>query len=601
MNKKRDPLLRLFYESRECWAGWIILLFISFLSGWFSTETARLTGKLIDEGISAQYADLKGTGAALAVILALNCLRTFLNYFVNARTTERMFLKVRRRMYAVMTLGKMEYVEGRLQTGEVVSRLNNDVGNLCDIISGRFVWYLRVLLEAAVALAACIRISRELSVVYLIIMPVSFLIMNTLSKKLREKQKRISVHTGSAASVVSETLHNISTVKIFGMEEDMHDRFAEEAEAAREQETLVLRVEAQIVGVRYCTQIIQLAVLFVMSILYVSRGLLTPGSAIAFITVCTNIRIALELSDQMVANYQKASALTERIYEILDIPVMDTAPAEVEGRDVPVVDFEDVRFSYGGKKPVLRGVDFQVLKGQRVGIVGPSGCGKSTLIKLICKFYGAESGRLSVFGKPMEEWSEGALYDKIALVGQEAYLFGGTVFENVRNGREGASRQEVEEVLKRVQMWEYVDSLENGMDTDIGEGGSRLSGGQAQRLSIARALLKDAELVLLDEPTASLDVKTEYELKKAFEELLDGRTALIVTHRYAVIENADYIFCIDKSGRIAEQGTPASLLERRGYYYSMYRAQKNALDSGMTEPIAADREYGRTGSGGRGV
>ena len=588
MNRKKgNALFRFFRESQESWPGWILLLCISFLSGWFSTSIAELTGSLIDIGIEGEYGRMKGVGIALAAVLLGNCVRTFLNYYVNARTSETMFSKLRRRMFRALTCGKLSYIEGRFQTGDMVSRLNSDIGSLCDIVAGRFVWYLRVLAEAAVTLVVCIRISWELSMVYLVILPLTFFIMLRLTKAMQEQQKKVSVNTGDAASLVSEAVSNIATVKTFHIEDKILSKFTQTVDTAKEQEKKMTKTESWTVGVRYATQIVQMAGLFAVAFFYVSQGSLSAGSAVAFITICTNIKTALELSDGMIVYYHRAVALSERIYEVLDTPEMEKGGLPVDLSAEEAVSFENVTFSYvdsctapcedshRDEKTVLNGISLHVPKGRRIGVVGPSGCGKSTLIKLICKFYGISGGKLLLYGEDIDSLSEETVYQQLSLVGQEPYLFSGTVLDNIRNGRPDTSVEEAEEVLKRVQLWDFVSSLEKGIHTEIGEGGGKMSGGQAQRLSIARAMIKNARLVLLDEPTSALDVKTEHELKDAFEELLRGKTAVIVTHRYAVIENADYVYCLDPDGKVAEEGTPEELMRRKGYYYSMYLAQQN--------------------------
>ena len=595
---KKSPVIRLFMESKESWPGWMGLIFLSFLSGWFSTEIAELTGKLIDLGIGFQYEEMVGIGIWLAVFLVCNCIRSALNYYVNAKATETMFQKVRRRMFQVLTEGNMELIDGKFQTGEMVSRVNGEVNQLCETVAGSVAWYLRVIFEALVTLYVCFTISVRLSFVYLIIMPISFFIMNMLSKTLREKQKKIAVHTGNAASVISEVLSNIETVKIFHLESQMSVKFSSEVNATKNQELEGQRIESLIAGVRYGTQIIQTIVLFTAAIFLVSKGFLTPGSAIAFINRSVRIfELALELSDKMITSYHKATALTERIYEVLDIPLCEKTIRErqmnnrdrhfmepdmmtmkdISMKDISMKDIsmKSVSFSYNYANQVLHDIDLHIKKGQKVGIVGPSGCGKSTLIKLICKFYSVNTGEIKIGNQTLEQISKSTLYKNIALVSQDPCLFDGTICENVADGKEKAERQEIVDVLKRVQLWDYVSELPDGMDTRIGQGGKYLSGGQAQRLSIARALLKNADLILLDEPTSALDVKTEQGVIGALEELLRGKTALIVTHRYAIIQHADYIYCLNEKGSVEESGTPVQLYEKQGYYYAMCHSQTN--------------------------
>lgn len=562
---KKNPLVRLFWETPESWGGWAVLLFLSFLSGWFSAKTAELTGEMIDQGLAFRFSVMKRTGFFLAGILLCSSFRTFLHNYVNAKTTEKMFFKIRRRMFAALTGGKLEWIEGRLQTGEVVSRLNHDVESLCEIIAGSFTWYLRVILEALVTLVVCLRLNWQLTVIYLILIPVSILVMDRFSQKLRGLQKEVSAYTGSMASVASETLDKMTTVRAYGIEDVMQERFVKEAEAAKSRELEMQRRDALITGLRYGFQVLQLGCLFGVSAWQVVSGSLSAGRAVAFITVCGNIRTALELFGRMAVSYHMALALAERIYEVLDIPLAEEEKGEFHFEPGDSISFERVCFSYDGSRRVLQEISLQIRKGEKVGIIGPSGCGKSTLIRLLCKFSSMQSGSLCLAGQRMEELSESTLYPHIAIVCQQPFLFSGTIRENVLYGRADASECEIEEVLKRVQLWEYVSALPEGIDAEIGESGQKLSGGQAQRLSIARALIKNAEIVLLDEPTAALDRETEAGIKAALAELLKGRTAVIVTHRYGILADADYIYCLDAGGKIVRQGTYEELFARNSY------------------------------------
>jgi len=562
---KKNPLFRLFWETPESWGGWALLLILSFLSGWFSTKTAELSGEMIDQGLAFRFSAMKSTGFLWAVILLCSSFRTFLHNYVNAWTTEKMFLKIRRRMFAALTGGKLEWIEGRMQTGEVVSRLNHDVERLCEIIAGSFTWYLRVILEALVTLAVCLRLNWQLTVVYLILIPVSILVMDRFSRKLQGLQKEVSIHTGSMASVVSETLDKMATVRAYGIEDVMQGKFVKEAEAAENRELEMQRRDALLTALRYGFQVLQLGCLFGVSAWQVVSGNLSAGSAVAFITVCGNIRTALELFGRMAVSYHMALALAERTYEVLDIPLAAEEKGEFHFDSGDTISFEKVCFSYDGSRKVLQEINLHIRKGEKVGITGPSGCGKSTLIRLLCKFSSVQSGNLYLAGKRIEELSELALYPHIALVCQQPFLFSGTIRENVSDGRADASECEIEEVLKRVQLWEYVSALPEGMDMEIGEGGQKLSGGQAQRLSIARALIKNAEIVLLDEPTAALDQETEEGIKVALAELLKGRTAVIVTHRYGILADADYIYCLDAGGKIVRQGTYKELFAQNSH------------------------------------
>jgi ABC-type multidrug transport system fused ATPase/permease subunit len=235
--------------------------------------------------------------------------------------------------------------------------------------------------------------------------------------------------------------------------------------------------------------------------------------------------------------------------------------------------FKALDFAYDGGPKVLSGLNLLIQKGKKVAIVGPSGSGKSTVIKLICRFYGCGGGELSLFGEKGEEISLPELRKQLALVTQEPGLFEGSILENVRYGRSDAGEEDVVKALQAADLWGYVSELPQGIHTQLGEFGSGLSGGQRQRLSIARALLKDAKLVLLDEATSALDTRSEQEIQRALDNLLEGRAAVIVAHRLSTVQKADYLYCLE-DGRVAEEGSPAELTAKKGYYYEMCKMQE---------------------------
>nr|HML48779.1 ABC transporter ATP-binding protein [Clostridia bacterium] len=254
---------------------------------------------------------------------------------------------------------------------------------------------------------------------------------------------------------------------------------------------------------------------------------------------------------------------------------------EPEGEALPPdfsepVRIRDLDFSYDGRKPVLSGLSFSLKPGEHVALAGGSGSGKSTLFKLLCGLYQPECGDCRVFGHPLSAWSPRSLRERISIVTQDPFLFDGSVRANLLYGRADATDEELERVLACVDLWGFVQSLPKGLDTPLGEGAMRLSGGQGQRLAIARALLKDARLVLLDEVTSALDAEAEKEVQNALRVLLEGRAALMITHRLSSLGGMDRIDFLE-SGRIAESGTYEALLDKRGRFYDLWLRQQEEV------------------------
>ena len=288
-------------------------------------------------------------------------------------------------------------------------------------------------------------------------------------------------------------------------------------------------------------------------------------------TLSAYITSAFEQSDYMIKSFRNASASAARYYEVIDIP--EERPGfNREAASPTPCSAVGLSFAYGNGVRALNDLSIQVPAGKKVAVVGPSGCGKSTLVKLLCRFYFPERGELSMFGAETAEWDPRALRENLAIVSQDSCLFSGSFYENIALGRPGISREECQRVLEDVRLWDFVCGFPEGMDHAVGEGGMNLSGGQRQRLCIARAMVKNASLVLLDEATSALDLQTEREVQEALDKLLQGRSVVMIAHRLSTVQNADHIYVMEEGG-IAEEGAPAELLRKKGRYYQMYLAQ----------------------------
>lgn len=302
------------------------------------------------------------------------------------------------------------------------------------------------------------------------------------------------------------------------------------------------------------------------------QGKLTIGGLVAFFALLPKMVEVINDMANRVFNSKTALAAVERVFEILNTPVEPTGNAESGVEEAPAIEFRDVFFSYEEGAPVLDGASFQVPRGKMVAVVGSSGGGKSTLLRLLCGFYRPQQGSILIEGIELDDWNLEALRSHFSYVSQSAYLFPVSVGENIAMGKPGADGEEIRRAAEAANAVGFIQELPAGYDTPAGERGTRLSGGQVQRISIARALLKDAPILLLDEATSALDVQAETEVQKALDRLAEGRTTLVVAHRLSTIKNADYIVVMEH-GKAAEIGTHEELMERGRVYpklYSMY-------------------------------
>ena len=299
------------------------------------------------------------------------------------------------------------------------------------------------------------------------------------------------------------------------------------------------------------------------------QGRLTIGSLVAFFSLLPNMVEAINDTANRTFNSKVALAAVERVFEILNAPVEPMGSVVSGIEEAPAIEFRDVSFSYEEGVSVLNGTNFKVPKGKTVAVVGASGGGKSTLLRLLSGFYQPQQGSILIEGVKLEDWNLEALRSRFSYVSQHAYLFPVSVGENIAMGKPGAGGDEIHMAAEAANASDFISELPEKYDTLAGERGSRLSGGQVQRISIARAILKDAPILLLDEATSALDVAAEAEVQKALDELMKGRTTLVVAHRLSTIKNADYIVVIER-GRVAESGTHEELIERGRIYPKLY-------------------------------
>jgi len=569
--------MRIIANNRQFYPALAALVLVTISSGFLQTFANILWGRMVDLGLDGLYADMFRVGIFMLVILLIDCLRMAGDYTLAGHTFEGMFVNLRTKVFRVLTQGSSTFMEKDMRSGDIASRINSDMTTLSGIMSGSFMWILRVSFEALIAIIGCFILSWEMALMYLVVLPLSAFAMKKISIPIQNKQKQSASSEGKAASIAADVFRNIELTKTLSLESMMDSRYAEVVNVATNEIIAREKTAAQLTALKYVVVTIQLLFLFGMGAFLIANQRASVGSVLAFITLSASIRNLVELSDNFVGQIRRAEALSERVYEMLEIPLEDTDEIIKEDSALlgdEIVKFDKTHFAYSDGKEVLKGVNIRLKKGQKVGIIGPSGAGKSTIIKLICKFYANAQGNVYLFGKIAEKWAANDLRKKISLVTQDPALFNETIYENVRYGQENATEEEVIAALKDAMLWDYVQNLSNGIHSQIGEYGNQLSGGQRQRLSIARAILKNADLILLDEPTSALDTISEYEIQRSLDKLLEGKTALIVAHRLSTLNRADYIYCLDASGNIAEEGTIEELSNKNGYYQRIKAMQE---------------------------
>lgn len=573
--KRRPALVRLMLDNRRHWPGLIWLTALMLVSGLFKSLSADYLGRAVDQGMAGDFQAMSWSiGVTLLMVLA-DAVRLGVFNVETARTVERMFLDVKRQVFGSVAGCQLSAFEHGMQGGDVLSRVTDDLPALSRSFSETFTWLISVFCRGVVALAFCIGVSWELSAVYLVITPLLIWTMNKIGKPIQELQTKASRSGGKAYSIMSEMLQNNAAIKAFGAEEAMDQRFAGEVESQRQGLDQAARKGTILTLTAYLSDVVLIAVVFLFGGWLIATGQISVGAFVTFVTLSGSIREAFSLLDKSMSTLRQAEAYALRIYEVLDLPqeksqTAPTSPIQKSSREA--VTMEGLSFSYLPGKPVLQGMELHVKPGEHVGVIGPSGCGKTTLLRLICGLYQGYEGDLRVLGRTVAETPLEELREDIAVVSQEPHLFRGTIAENVRYGKLDATDAQVEQALRDARLWDFVESLEEGINTQVGDAGSRLSGGQRQRIAIARALIRGAGLIILDEASSALDTKTEGEIQHTMDEAFRDKTVLVIAHRFTAVAHMDRVYCME-NGRVVEQGTVKELLSRDSLLRQMAQTQ----------------------------
>ncbi len=523
-------------------------------------------GKPVELSLAGWY--LAGIGTAAIVAWLFDWAKTF----VLAEVSEHIAADLRNKTYAHLQWLSLEFFGGK-RTGDLMSRVGSDTDKICNFLSVNVVSVSADVLMILMTSVVLLCIDWRLAIVSLAPFPIIVWMVYWARKRLRRGFRLGGVAWGEMMSVLADTIPGIRVVKAFAQEDREVERFGRTNRRVLDVNNRVNLVWAFFSPTVKVLTELGLLVVWAFGCWQVFHSGVTVGVLTAFVGYISRFFLRIESMILMVAAAQRAAAASQRIFEILDRvpsvadPVVPVHPGRLNG----ALELRGVRFKYGTRE-VLHGLDLKVEPGEMIGLVGASGAGKSTLINLICRFYDVAEGAILADGHDIRSFPMAEYRANIGIVLQDPFLFYGTIAENIAYGRPNATRDEIVAAARAARAHEFILNLPDGYDSLVGERGQSLSGGERQRVSIARALLIDPRILILDEATSSVDTETEREIQAALENLIRGRTTLAIAHRLSTLRRADRLVVLER-GKIVEIGNHQQLLERPGAYARLHHAQ----------------------------
>ncbi|HLG99584.1 MAG TPA: ABC transporter ATP-binding protein [Bryobacteraceae bacterium] len=546
-------------------------------SGWLNQLIlARFNGNKLD---TLEFAAL-----AVLIIALVGGLCSYCEKYVTTTIGQWVTHDLRRSLYSHIQRLSLAYHDHK-QTGDLISRVTSDIDAIQSFINSGLLSALVNSLTLLGMLGVMMYLNWRFTLIALSIAPVLFVVVYSYTRRIKKASREVRKKEGEIVSVIQEVLSSIRVVKAFAREDYEQKRLEEESLEGVE---IALRARSLKAKLSPLVEII-VAVGTMLVLWFGGRmalsGTLSAGSLVVFIFYLGKMYKPMQELSKMTDSYSKASVGYERIREVLDfdgevrdLPNARRAPA-FRGR----IDFENVSFCYEPASPVLNNLNFRIEPGQVAALVGPTGAGKTTIISLIPRFYDPTSGVVKIDGHDVRLFTQKSLRHQISFVLQETVLFHGPVWYNIAYGKPDASRAEILRAAELANAHEFIDAMPQGYDTIIGERGMTLSGGQRQRIAIARAIIRNTPILIMDEPSSGLDAASEKLVFEALDRLMQGKTSIVIAHRLSTVRRADVIFVV-KDGSIIETGSHAELLQLGGLYAELYHIQFQGSDDSSAQP-----------------
>jgi len=581
--KAQNPIIglkRLLSYLKPYWFELIVVIIFIILSTAMNVFGTYLLGLTIDNALlQFDWNEL----VRMVLILLGNYLLMWLFDMIYRRlmttTAQKAILGMRQELFDHMQRLSIGYFD-RQTAGDLMSRLTNDMDAITQLLSMNLMFFFSSVSTLIGVLIMMVMLSPTLTLVALVIIPLTVLVTTTIVKRSGPAYRQLQASLGRLNGLMEEDLSGQRVIIAYGQQGISLKEFEEYNQSVRETGVKANTLAGLMPPITGILSILNMIIVVGVGAFMMIRGVgsITIGLITAFSEYTRKFGRPINQLANLFNSVMAALAGAERVFEIID-----TEPAVVDRPDaIPLstlkgeVKFEDVSFSYSKDVPVLKDINFLAEPGKTMALVGPTGAGKTTIINLLTRFYDIDSGKILIDGHEIRDVRQEDLRRKLGIVLQDTYLFSDTVMENIRYGRLDASDEEVIEAAKLANANGFIKRLPEGYHTELSERGSNLSEGQRQLLAIARAILADPAILILDEATSSVDTRTEVEIQKALLKLMEGRTSFVIAHRLSTIRNADQILVIN-DGQLIERGNHEELLNAKGFYYNLYTSQFKGL------------------------
>lgn len=565
-------LKRIFSYVKNYMTNFIPAVIFALISVVLSLLIPIFIGRSIDFIRDKDNVDFTST-ARILIILIVTVAVSGISQWIMTLCTNKLSYKtvrdIRTDYFKKLNHVPISYIDSASK-GDFISRATNDIEIISDALTQGFTQFFTGMVTIVGTLIFMIFIDFKITVIVVVLTPVSLFVAAKITSLSHNSFTRQSAIRGQLSGFTDEMIKNQNIVKAFLQEENVQQKFDR------------LNSDYAQAGIRatFFSSITNPSTRFINGLIYAFVGLfgalrviaggMSVGTLVSFLSYANQYTKPFNEISGVVSELQNAIASAQRVFQVID------APDEPDDSKLPELDsyegsvtFNDVCFSYTPDKKLIQNVSLDIHPGQRIAIVGPTGCGKTTIINLLMRFYDINSGAIYVSGKNINEVQRDSVRNKFGMVLQDTWLFSGTILDNISYGKPSASRDEVIAAAKSAHAHGFIKRLPDGYDTAIGENGGNLSQGQKQLLTIARIMLTNPPMLILDEATSSIDIRTEIKIQRAFEKLMKGKTSFIIAHRLSTIRNTDMILVM-RDGNIIEHGRHEDLMNSKGFYYSMY-------------------------------